>query len=297
VIGPADERARPVEGRAFADAVTFSFGDPAADAYGVARVGLSGDETGERSGSALALLFAAREPVAAVAVGGVHVAPDADFGALDVETLATTVDVPLERWTVRFGGPADDHGFDLVFTAVGAPAAVGPDETVARAGGMAGYEQLCRVQGTVKVRGAERTISCMGQRGHTWGSPDWSRLESARTVSAWFDDDLGITLTAVRADRSGGHDDDAAWAAILGRQAAAVAEPRLSTTYDGDGRQRRAGLELWLEDEDAYPQRAAGEVRCGSTLDLGQLRLECAFFEWHMDGRSGVGRYDVLRRA
>jgi hypothetical protein len=116
-------------------------------------------------------------------------------------------------------------------------------------------------------------------------------------VSAWFDDDLGITLTAVRADRSGGHDDDAAWAAILGRQAAAVAEPRLSTTYDGDGRQRRAGLELWLEDEDAYPQRAAGEVRCGSTLDLGQLRLECAFFEWHMDGRSGVGRYDVLRRA
>jgi len=76
-----------------------------------------------------------------------------------------------------------------------------------------------------------------------------------------------------------------------------VDEPRLSTTYDEDGRQLRASLELWVGEEDDYPRRAAGEVLCGSTLDLGALRLDCAFLRWRMGGRSGVGRYDLLRRA
>ena len=62
------------------------------------------------------------------------------------------------------------------------------------------------------------------------------------------------------------------------------------------GRQRHAGLELWVG-EDGFPRRAAGEVLCGTTLDLGRLRLDCAFFRWRMDGREGVGRYDVLRRT
>ena len=75
-----------------------------------------------------------------------------------------------------------------------------------------------------------------------------------------------------------------------------VLDPRLSTTYDAGGRQRHAGLELWV-DEDGFPRRAAGEVVCGTTLDLGRLRLDCAFFRWRMDGREGVGRYDVLRRT
>jgi hypothetical protein len=70
----------------------------------------------------------------------------------------------------------------------------------------------------------------------------------------------------------------------------------LSTTYDADGRQRHAGAELWVDD-DGPPRRLAGHVLCGTTLDLGRLRLDCAFFRWHMDGREGVGRYDVLRRT
>jgi hypothetical protein len=88
------------------------------------------------------------------------------------------------------------------------------------------------------------------------------------------------------------------WAAILGPGGSAgIADPRLSTTYDGDGHQRRAGLELWMDEDDhALPARGSGEVLCGSTLDLGQLRLDCAFFRWRLEGREGVGRYDVLRR-
>jgi hypothetical protein len=89
-----------------------------------------------------------------------------------------------------------------------------------------------------------------------------------------------------------------AWLLEEGADPREVAEPRLSTTYDGEGRQRRAGLELFVTgDEDEFPRRVAGQVACGTSLDLGRLRLDCAFFEWRMEGRAGVGRYDVLRRA
>jgi hypothetical protein len=91
---------------------------------------------------------------------------------------------------------------------------------------------------------------------------------------------------------------EARWAALLDPAGNVhVADPRLSTTYDGDGHQRRAGLELWVGGEHDYPRRAAGEVLCGSTFDLGRVRLDCAFFAWHMEGRHGVGRYDLVRRA
>jgi len=76
----------------------------------------------------------------------------------------------------------------------------------------------------------------------------------------------------------------------------AIADPLLSTAYDTDGHQRRAGWELWPEAEEAYARRGAGEVVCGTSLDLGRLRLDCAFFRFRMEGREGVGRYDVLRR-
>jgi hypothetical protein len=76
-----------------------------------------------------------------------------------------------------------------------------------------------------------------------------------------------------------------------------IDDPRVSTTYDADGRQRRAGLELWVGEDDGFARRATGEVLCGSTFDLGQLRLDCSFFGWRMNGRKGVGRYDLVRHA
>ena len=49
--------------------------------------------------------------------------------------------------------------------------------------------------------------------------------------------------------------------------------------------------------DDGPVRRAAGEVLCGTTLDLGRLRLDCSFLAWRMEGRVGVGRYDILRRS
>ncbi|MEA2246995.1 MAG: hypothetical protein QOH46_1524, partial [Solirubrobacteraceae bacterium] len=143
----------------------------------------------------------------------------------------------------------------------------------------------------------------LGQRGHSWGSPDWSRISLARTVGAWMGEDLAVSLAAIRPAGAGHHEDELVAATILDHdpetdeaRAGHVVDPRLSTVYDADGRQQAAGLELYL-DEDGLPRRAAGEVLCGTTLDLGRLRLDCAFFRWRMEGRTGFGRYDVLRRA
>jgi hypothetical protein len=294
VISPEHETARPATGPGFADAVTFAWGDRAAGLYGLARLGLSGPGA-ERTGSALAVLFAGREPVAATARGGVAVPADSDFAELPVGPLRATVQTPLRAWTVAFDGGA--AGFDLTFEALGAPVEIDPAEPVALTGGMAGYEQLCRVHGTARTAAGDQRVDCLGQRTHLWGAPDWDRIEATRTVAAWLDDGTGVTLTAVRPLGAAGHDDEAAWAAVLDPGGSLhVDEARLSTTYDGEGRQRRAGLELWVGEDD-YPRRGAGEVLCGSTLDLGQLQLDCAFFAWHMEGRSGVGRYDLLRRA
>jgi hypothetical protein len=276
----------PVTGPA---AVTFSFADPAAQLYGLARLGLSGEGEARR-GSALALLFAGREPVAAIAEGDVPVAADADWELLELPGLATSVEAPFERWSVRMAGAR--HEFALSFEAASPPA----DRPLT--GGAEGYEQLCRVRGEVLMDGDGAAVDGTGQRGHEWGTHDWTRLDGIHTVSGWMEDGASFAVTAARPAGAEGHDADERWGALLGPTAVAtIADARLSTTYDAAGHQRRAGLELWIDAESEYPRRAAGTALCGSTLELGQLRLECAFMRWTMDGIAGVGRYDVLRRA
>ena len=286
MIGVEHESAR----QAPVDAVTISWGDPRAGVYGLARLGLMGAEA-----SALAVLFSGHEPVAALVRDGLA-ADDADWASLDLGPVATSVRAPLERWTVRFGSEDGRHGFELELEAASEPAELAPDVT--RTGGMEGYEQLCVARGTALVGGTSHDIACLGQRGHTWGAPDWSRIALARSLTVWAEGGPAVALSAIRPAGAANHAQEAVWAALLGPEGVKpVADPRLSTTYDGDGHPRRAGLELWVGDEDDYPERAAGEVLCGSTLALGPLSLDCAFFHWNLDGREGVGRYDVLRPA
>jgi hypothetical protein len=154
------------------------------------------------------------------------------------------------------------------------------------------------VRGTLGVDGHERPVDGVGQRGHAWGNPDWDRIALTRSVGAWLEDGSGVVISSVRPTGVDAHSDEAIWAAALEpERARAVEEPRLSTTSDDAGRQIRAGLELWFDKSDDYPYRGTGEVVAGSTLELGALRLDCAFFRWHVEGRAGVGRYDVIRRA
>ena len=280
------------------DSVTFAFADADAELYGLARLGLSRGADGARNGSALALLFSGREPVAALARGALPVEEDAGWEDMTLAGLRATIEAPLDRWTLAFDA-ADGQGFALELAALGPPAATTDDAPVARVGGMTGYDQPCRVRGSVRAAGRERELDALGQRSHAWGDADWEHIELARTVTAWTGS-AAAALTTIRPAGAAHHADEATWAALWESDGLVeLEEARLSTTYDADGHTRRAGLELWPagEDGEQWARRAAGEVLCGSSLDLGTLRLDCAFFRWHLDGRAGVGRYDILRRA
>jgi hypothetical protein len=293
-IGADDDRLHlpPAADDSFRDSVTFSFGDPAAKLYGLARL-----SHGSGVSNGLAVLYAGDRPVAAGAGPGASDAGGAGaWDAVKAAGVSIAVEVPLQAWRVRFAD-AGGAGFDLRFEACSAPAELAGDGAVVRAGRMQGYDQLCRVTGDVTHGGRTHQVRCLGQRGQLWGTPDWSRIELARTVSAWLGEDRALTLTAVRPAKSKGHFDEALSGFVFENGAAIeIADPRLSTTYDGEQRQRRAGLELWMDEDADFARRVAGEVLCGTSLDLGEQRLENAFFQWRMEGREGVGRYDVLRR-
>jgi hypothetical protein len=154
----------------------------------------------------------------------------------------------------------------------------------------------------VRAGGRERRVDALGERHRSWGAPDWDRMELVRTVSAWTAGGASAALAAVRPAGVRHHAEEALWAALWEPAGLLpLEEARLSTTYDAHGRTRRAGFELWpaasRDDGDEWARRGAGEVLCGSSLELGALRLDCAFFRWHLEGREGVGRYDVLRPA
>ncbi|MDX6677438.1 MAG: hypothetical protein QOE31_1490, partial [Solirubrobacteraceae bacterium] len=162
----------------FRDAVTFSFGDQAAKLYGLARLSHGADGAG-----GLALLYAGDAPVAACAGSAAASAADS-WDGVTAGGVSVEVVQPLEAWNVRFSG--DDGAFDLRFEACSAPAELAGDTEVARAGGMHGYDQLCRVTGTATHGGRTHQLRCLGQRGQLWGNPDYSRIALARTVSAWL---------------------------------------------------------------------------------------------------------------
>lgn len=287
---------RPPQGEGFSDAVTFAFGDPGAELYAIARLGLAGERA-----SGLAIVFHRGQPVAVSAQGDVAPADAGTWDGVRAAGLDSETVQPLRVWNLALAH--DDVSIDVAFEALGPIGELDPDDPVARAGGMAGYEQPCRVGGQASVGGVHMAIEGLGQRGRSWGSPDWERLAVARTLSAWLDEDLAVSLSAVRPATAGDHGAELVSAVVLEREeetgeprATAVLDARLSTTADAEGRQRNAGLELWV-DEDGDARRVAGHVLCGTTLDLGRLRLDCSFFSWQMEGRTGFGRYDVLRRS
>jgi hypothetical protein len=75
-----------------------------------------------------------------------------------------------------------------------------------------------------------------------------------------------------------------------------VENTRISTVYDGDGRQRSAGLELWLPGED-FPRRGSGSAVAGTSLELEGLHVHVAVFDWRLEGREGLGAYELMVRS
>jgi hypothetical protein len=112
---------------------------------------------------------------------------------------------------------------------------------------------------------------------------------------AFFDGGL-LALSAVRPAAAGGHGEEEVAAVLCDPDGAPieVSEALLSTEYGPDGVQRRATLELWLDDG-RHPLRGAGTLISSSTVSHPNLRGEIAFFHWGLEGREGLGHYEVIR--
>jgi hypothetical protein len=151
----------------------------------------------------------------------------------------------------------------------------------------------------VRVRGsaAGRQVDGLGTLSETTVPPRWDELDAIRSISALVDEQHALLVLARRPRGAVGHGQELVRARLLEDGALLdVEDARISTVYDGGRRQQSAGLELWLPGEE-YPRRGSGQVIAGSSLDLEGLRVQVAVFRWRLDGREGVGSYELMLRS
>ena len=153
--------------------------------------------------------------------------------------------------------------------------------------------RVCRVAGEV----GSTKVSCLGTVSQTRTPPAWDELDALRSITVLVDDGHALLALARRPRGSQGHGQELvlAWLVSDG-ELLSVEDARISTVYDGAGRQRSAGLELWLPGED-FPRRGAGSAIAGSSLELEGLQVHAAIFSWRLEGRDGVGAYELMARS
>jgi hypothetical protein len=213
---------------------------------------------------------------------GLHGSLRSGVAALFEGDRARALDEPPEidrdgdAWHARCGDEVD-----LTFE---------PSSPAVDLGGATG--RVCRVRG----RAAGSEVDCLGTAGETSEPPSWSELDAVRALSAIFDEEHAVLAVARRPRGALGHGQELVTAHLLAAgEPLAVEKARVSTVYDGEGRQRSARLELWLPAED-FPRRASGTVTAGLSLSLEYLRVNLAVFAWEMEGRSGFGSYEITVR-
>lgn len=152
---------------------------------------------------------------------------------------------------------------------------------------------VCAVTG--EVDGAR--VRCLGTVAETRDAPAWDELDAIRSISALFDRDHAFLALSRRPRGAVGHDGErtAAWL-LHGGDPVPVEDARISTVYDGDGRQRSAGLELWIPGEE-LPLRGSGTVVAGSSLALEAVDVHAAVFRWRLEDREGAGSYELMTRS
>jgi hypothetical protein len=118
-----------------------------------------------------------------------------------------------------------------------------------------------------------------------------------RSIGIVFSDGGLFALSAARPAGSDSHGDEQLAAVLCGADGAPVelAEALLSTEYGEDGVQRRATLELWADGEAAGPMRGSGTLISSCVVERSGLKAEIAFFRWSLEGREGLGHYEIVR--
>jgi hypothetical protein len=142
-----------------------------------------------------------------------------------------------------------------------------------------------------------RKVRCLATVAETTAAPSWDELDAVRSLSALFDEYHAFLAVGRRPRGALGHsaEQTVAWLLDDGK-VVPIEEARISTVYDGDGRQRSAGLELWLPEED-YALRGSGTVVAGSSLQLEAADVHAAVFRWRLGDREGAGAYELMTRS
>jgi hypothetical protein len=117
-----------------------------------------------------------------------------------------------------------------------------------------------------------------------------------RSIGIVFTDGGLLSLSGTAPAR-GGHGDEPLLAVLCDPDAAPVGfqEALLSTEYGEDGVQRRATLELWLDVDGGGPIRGGGTLISAVSAELDGLETCIAFFRWSVEGREGLGHYEIAR--
>ncbi len=117
-----------------------------------------------------------------------------------------------------------------------------------------------------------------------------------RSLVICFEEGDLLAIATAKPSGSPGHGAEEVRAAYSGSDGEHIdfTEPLLSTEYGPNGVQRRATLELWIGDHEG-PIRGAGGILSSVTLELPGAESTLAFFEWSVDGRLGIGRYEIIR--
>jgi hypothetical protein len=118
-----------------------------------------------------------------------------------------------------------------------------------------------------------------------------------RSIGIVFSDGGLLALTSQLPEGGRGIDAEELTAALCEPDGAPLTfeETLLSTEYGEDGVQRRATLELWPSIEDLRPLRGAGSLIHSVSVRRQNLDSQIAFFRWSVEGREGLGTYEVAR--
>jgi hypothetical protein len=159
---------------------------------------------------------------------------------------------------------------------------------------------LARAEGTLRSGSGEVPLACPVIEVDSPAAPPGQVTRSIAVVLA---DGALLAVSALAPEGAAGHGDEEISAVLAEPDDPAAERPGetrfgdalLSTEYDAERRQRRANLELWPQDDSAEaPLRGAGTVICGATLEVDDHRIDVAFFRWSIDGRPGLGRYEIV---
>jgi hypothetical protein len=118
-----------------------------------------------------------------------------------------------------------------------------------------------------------------------------------RSIGIVFADGGLLAITSALPAGAREHGEEEVAAVLCDPDAAPVTfdQALLSTEYGEDGVQRRVTLELWPDGEDGQPLRGAGTLINSTSVQRRGLNAVIAFFRWSVEGREGLGTYEVAR--